>query len=279
MHWPVSTEGKDTHEEFVDVSLFSYSIPLLTISNHTPQTWRAMSLLLATGTVRHIGICNFSPSQLDTLIASTGGLVKPYAHQFELHPYLPQTEFIEWHKSNDIKVTAYSPLGNMNPTYSGKSTTSTVGVHGIISQEVVPPLLQNSLIRDIAEKRRCTPAQVALAWNLQRDVVVIPKSAHASRIAENFASEKECVLKPKDIEALKHLPVKRFNNPSKDYGVKLFQGLEDSDVDLDESVAVAVAVHNAVEAARIKAAELKEKVEKWAEERGTWSPGREMLDY
>lgn len=192
-----------------------------------------MSLLLATGTVRHIGICNFSPAQLDALIASTGGLVKPYAHQFELHPYLPQTEFVEWHQKHGIAVTAYSPLANMNPTYDGKSTTSSLGVHSITTQEVVPPLLQNDVVLTIAKKRNCTPAQVALAWNLQRDVIVIPKSAHASRIAENLASEKECILKPQDIEALKHLPIKRYNNPSKDYGVKLFQGLEDSDVDLD----------------------------------------------
>jgi len=226
-----------------------------------------MSLLLATGTVRHIGICNFSPSQLDTLIASTGGLIKPYAHQFELHPYLPQTEFIEWHKAHDIKVTAYSPLANMNPTYDGKSSISTTGVHGIVTSDTVPPLLKNDIVTEIAQKRNCTPAQVALAWNLQRDVIVIPKSAHADRIAENFASDKECILKPKDIEALKHLPVKRFNNPSKDYGVKLFQGLEDSEVDLD-------AHRNGyfqdeLDALKAKAVELEEKVEKWAKERNT----------
>jgi len=219
-----------------------------------------MSLLLATGTVRHIGVCNFSPAQLDTLIASTGGLVKPYAHQFELHPYLPQSEFIEWHHEHGIAVTAYSPLANSNPTYDGKSIASNLGVHNIITQEVVPPLLQNDVVLAIAKKRDCTPAQVALAWNLQRDVIVIPKSVQAFRIAENFASEKECILEPKDIEALKHLPVKRYNNPSKDYGVKLFQGLEDSDVNLE----VKKHALNGLEALRVKAAAFKAQLEEWA---------------
>lgn len=199
-----------------------------------------MTRLLDAGTVRHIGICNFSPAQLDTLLASTDGRVTPYAHQFELHPYLPQTEFIEWHHKHNIKVTAYSPLGNMNPTYAGKSlnTIEHVGAHGVISEEVVPPLLKNDIVVKIAKTRGCTPAQVALKWNLMRDVIVIPKSAHAERIAENFASGTECALQKEDVEALEQLPTKRFNNPSKDYGVKLFQGLEDSDAELEKKVSL-----------------------------------------
>jgi len=172
-----------------------------------------MSLLLATGTVRHIGVCNFSPSQFEALVKSTAGLVVPYSHQFEDHPYLPQSDFIAEHAKHGVHVTAYSPFGNMNPTYASVE---------------FPLLLESPTVAKIAAKRDCTPAQVVLKWNLDRNVAVIPKSAHTDRMAENFAAT-ECKLEDEDRADLANLPVKRFNNPSKNWGVHLFEGLQDSE--------------------------------------------------
>lgn len=149
----------------------------------------------------------------------TGKLSPPYAHQMELHAYLPQDNFISWHKSHDIHVTAYSPLGNMNPTYS-KSIQQVTG-------EKIPSLLSNKIVGEIAEARGCTPAQVVLKWGMTRGTSVIPKSAHAGRIDENFEST-ECHLEKKDFQKLEQLPTKRFNNPSEQWGVKLFDGLDDA---------------------------------------------------
>lgn len=210
MHWPVAQDPSDgtNTEDFVD-------------------TWRAMAATLVTGKVKHIGICNFSPAQLKKLIDSTKGLVKPYNHQFEIHPYLPQEDFVMWHEENGIKVTAYSPLGNMNPTYSGSSSQVSI-VEAIGAEADVPLLLKNHVVTSIAEKRGCTPAQVALSWGISRGVAVIPKSQHADRIKENFENT-QCELEAEDFETLKSLPVKRFNNPSKGWGVHLFKGLQDSD--------------------------------------------------
>jgi len=172
-----------------------------------------MSLLLTTGTVRHIGVCNFSPTQFEALVKSTAGLVVPYAHQLELHPNLNQSDFIASHAAHGVHVTAYSPFGNTNPTYASA---------------VFPLLLESPTVTKIAERRRCTPAQVVLKWNLDRNVAVIPKSAHVDRMKENFAAT-ECELEDEDRADLANLPVKRFNNPSKNWGVHLFEGLQDSE--------------------------------------------------
>ena len=182
------------------------------------QTWLAMEKLLDTGKVRHIGISNFSPHQLYQLLKQT--TIKPAVHQFELHPYLQQVDFVQWHQDNGIDVTAYSPLANLNPIYSSPGE----------SKDVPPSLLVNEDITEIAKERGCTNAQVALAWGIHRGYSVIPKSQHADRIQENFESM-ECKLKEEDytiIEKLGKEYLKRFNNPSDGWGVPLYQDLEDA---------------------------------------------------
>jgi len=164
--------------------------------------------------VLNIGISNFSPAQLTEIIAKTG--VTPFAHQMELHPYLPQSTWIATHKSLGISVTAYSPLGGTNPIYHpGKET---------------PPLLKNDVLLEIAGKTHCTPAQVALAWGIKRGTSVIPKSAHEDHFVENLEAL-QCDLGIKDLAKIDLLAKKyltRFSNPSKSWGVKLFEGLEDA---------------------------------------------------
>ena len=177
-----------------------------------------MEKLLDGGKTRYIGVSNFDPAQLKDLIKNSN--TKPAVHQFELHPYLQQTEWVEWHKDNDIHATAYSPLANINPTY---------GAPG--KEEDAPPLLlENEVVTNIALVRGCTPAQVVLAWGMHRGTSVIPKSSHADRIKENFATT-DCKLQESDIEQITDLGEKytrRFNNPSKGWGVTLYEGLEDA---------------------------------------------------
>ena len=199
MHWPVGKSSSSSTYHF----------------DYLP-TWTAMTALLSTGLVRYIGISNFSPSQLEELLANSD--VKPAVHQMELHPYLPQDDWVRWHQRHGISVTAYSPLGNMNPTYGYRS-----------SDKKAPLLLENETIKRIAEKRDCTPAQVVLAWGMQRGTSVIPKSKHEKFVKENFESRK-CLLKEEDLEEVRALSEhpRRFNNPSKGWGVHLFEGLDDA---------------------------------------------------
>ena len=199
MHWPISQDSGKSEIDYVD-------------------TWHAMEVLLDTNKVRNIGVSNFSPAQMKDLIRHS--TIKPAVHQFELHPYLQQIDWVAWHQDNGVSVTAYSPLANMNPIYEkpGKSKSKP------------PSLLQNEDITDIAKRRGCSNAQVALSWGMARGYSVIPKSQHADRIRENFSSTK-CILEASDNDAIEKVGkqyLKRFNDPSKSWGVSLFEGLNDS---------------------------------------------------
>jgi alcohol dehydrogenase (NADP+) len=200
MHWPVGNDpstGKLQYD-YLD-------------------TWHAMEDLLRLGTVRQIGVSNFSPHQLAELVRKSS--IKPAVHQMELHPYLQQRGWVAFHKRQGIEVTAFSPLGDSNPTY-----------HRTGNDEDPPRLLGNEVLSEIGKKRNCTTAQVSLAWNLARDVVVIPKTSHVHWIQENYAAT-ECPLSWGDIRriyAIQDKWVKRYNNPSDEWGVKLFEGLQDS---------------------------------------------------
>jgi alcohol dehydrogenase (NADP+) len=169
---------------------------------------------LSDGRVKHIGVSNFSPAQLSKLIKESG--VAPAVHQFELHPYLPQNDWILWHQAHGIHVTAYSPLGNMNPTY------------GSTSEDRPVPLLKNRQVQKIAERAGCAVSGVPLAWGLARGTSVIPKSQHEKYIEDNFKATK-CDLSYEDLHELGEIGREwgyRFNNPSKGWKVPLYEGLE-----------------------------------------------------
>jgi diketogulonate reductase-like aldo/keto reductase len=84
----------------------------------------------------------------------------PAVNQVEFHPFLHQKELLEFCKNNNIQLEAYSPLTKAKR-------------------------LNHSTIVEIAKKYSKTPAQILIRWNLQHDVVVIPKSIHENRIREN----------------------------------------------------------------------------------------------
>ncbi|OQO13691.1 hypothetical protein B0A48_01920 [Cryoendolithus antarcticus] len=193
IHWPVSSKDKKNHVGY-------------------KSTYAAMTKLLETGQVKHLGVCNFSPYQLDDLLNSTSH--PPSVHQMELHPYLQQNEWIDWHSKHGIHVTAYSPFAGANPTYDPGEP---------------PQLLHNDVTQRIAKKRNCTPAQVLLVWGISRGTSVIPKSSHADRIVENVGAL-TCKLEKSDVQELDGLGKwhHRFVNPSKSWGVDLYEGLEDS---------------------------------------------------
>lgn len=194
MHWPVASSHGNNKISYI-------------------PTWNAMTTLLQTGKTRHIGISNFSPAQLSDLLNNTSH--PPSVHQMELHPYLQQRDWLAFHAEHGIHVTAYSPLAGTNPTYNSKKAAPV-------------PLLENEDVREIAEKRGCSVAQVALAWGVSRGTSVIPKSSHAERIEENWGS-KECELEEEDLETILKIGEEetfRYNNPSDSWGVKLYEGLE-----------------------------------------------------
>jgi len=161
IHWPVAFKtGHDQVKSSADLYTRA-EMPLST-------TWKAMEQLKKAGLARHIGVSNFDIPKLTRLM--NDGELKPEVNQVELHPYLQQADLLAFCQENGVLLTAYAPLGSRNLMQSEAGLT------------------REKLIVDIAAKHGCTPAQVLLAWNMERDVVVIPKSVNEGRIAENFGS-------------------------------------------------------------------------------------------
>ena len=132
----------------------------------------------------------------------------------ELHPHLQQWDFLHFHRDLGIAVTAYSPLGNLNPVYAQPGAPQSI--------------LHNEVIASIAEKRGCTKAQVVLAWGIERGTSVIPKSEKTEHILENYEAQ-ECRLQGEDYEDIEEIGKNetfRFNKQS-GFGVRLWEGLED----------------------------------------------------
>ena len=112
-------------------------------------------------------------------------------------------------------MIAYSPLANLNPTYNGTHTD-------------LPSILEDPFWMSLAHNHSVSVAQAVLAWNRQRGVSVIPKSTHEKYIKENFASsEKDVRFSEEEMVRISEEDKKaRFNDPSKGWGVELFEGLD-----------------------------------------------------
>lgn len=203
IHWPVAFVPDEGTKLDKDTSIV--------------DTWRTLENLVRANLTRHIGISNFAKKDVEAILDICD--ICPYAHEFETHPYLQQQEFVDYHNEAGIKVIAYSPLGNTNPTYDKK--------HGSLE-----PLLKDSFWTDIAEKKNATPAQVVLAWGIQRGTIVIPKSTSEKHLTDNLGAL-DIKFSDKELkEIAKQDKRARFNNPSKNWGVKLFADLDDH---VDES--------------------------------------------
>jgi diketogulonate reductase-like aldo/keto reductase len=150
IHWPVPSQGL-----FVDA-------------------WKVLEKIHADGGARAIGVSNFLPDHLDTLLASAD--VVPAVNQIELHPTFQQRELAAKSRSHGIAVEAYSPLGQ--------------GAD-----------LESETVTELAEKHGATPAQIVLAWHLGTGNIVIPKSVHPERIRENLAAS-SLQLTPDELAAI-----------------------------------------------------------------------------
>lgn len=143
--------------DYVDLYLIHWPMPN---DDLYVETYKALEKLYKDGKVKSIGVCNFHIEHLQRLLDECE--VVPVLNQVECHPYLQQAELKAFCKEHDIFVEAWSPLMN------GKE------------------VLENEVIKGIAEAHGKTPAQVILRWHLQYDNIVIPKSVTPSRIEENF---------------------------------------------------------------------------------------------
>jgi diketogulonate reductase-like aldo/keto reductase len=133
------------------------------------ESWKALEKLYKEKRVRSIGLSNFYPQHIEKLIPKPE--ITPHINQLERHPFFAQTAYKEYLEGRGIKLEAYAPLGQGSRAFVPRKA-------GI--------LLENPVLKKIAEQYKRTVAQIILRWNIQGGVVVIPKSANPARIKENF---------------------------------------------------------------------------------------------
>lgn len=123
--------------------------------------WRALEDLYAEGVIKAIGVSNFYPDRLVDICSFAR--IKPMVNQVETHPHNQQIEAHEWMKKYGVQHEAWAPFGE--------------GRGG---------MFEEPLLVEIGKKYGKTAAQVILRWDMQRNVVAIPKSTHIERMEQNF---------------------------------------------------------------------------------------------
>jgi alcohol dehydrogenase (NADP+) len=126
------------------------------------DTWRALEGLVDEGKCKAIGLSDVSLEQAREIFEVAR--IKPAVVHVESHPYLPQWDLLDYCKKNGIVLQAFAALGHSSE----------------------PKLLEDAVITSIAKRVNKTPAQVLLAWAIQRGTALLTTSKTPSRIKENF---------------------------------------------------------------------------------------------
>lgn len=123
--------------------------------------YRALEDMYEEGKLRAIGISNFYPDRMVDI--ASFAKIRPMVNQVETHPLNQQTEAKKWMDKYGVQIEAWAPFGE--------------GRGG---------LFENDVLKEIGAKYGKTTAQIMLRWNIQRGVVVLPKSTHKERMIENL---------------------------------------------------------------------------------------------
>lgn len=148
----------DLRTDYVDLFLIHWPLPTL-YGGDFLSTWKVLEEFYADGRAKAIGVSNFLPEHLDVILE--GSDVVPAVNQVEIHPYFTNESVRKANKDAGILTQAWSPLGR-------------------------GAVLKDPVIREIAERKNATEAQVVLAWHVARGDVVFPKSVTPDRIRANM---------------------------------------------------------------------------------------------
>ncbi|MGI8754432.1 MAG: aldo/keto reductase [Acidimicrobiales bacterium] len=156
--------------DYVDLLLLHWPVAL----DHLVENLTALAELVERGGVRHLGVANFTPAQLEQAL----DLAPIFSIQVEHHPYLAQPSLLEMAADHDLLFTAYSPLARGE-------------------------ILEDRVIASIAEARDATPVQVVLRWLLDESdhLAVIPKATSRGHAEDNLGAA-EVYLSDEDREAI-----------------------------------------------------------------------------
>ena len=166
--WVQDMENYDTAKAAIDASLEKTGLEYLDLyllhqaMKDYFSAWRAMEDAYKEGKLKAIGVSNFYPHTLTNFCETVK--ITPMVNQVEMHPYYTQEEALKVMEEFQVQPEAWAPLGG------GRYK-----------------LFENEMLREIAAAHGKTVGQVILRWNVQRGVVVIPKSVHKERIEENLA--------------------------------------------------------------------------------------------
>ncbi len=139
--------------DYVDLYLVHWPIPLMPKS-----VWKAMEKIYASGRAKAIGVSNYSIKNIDDLLAYAK--LRPSVNQVKFSPFDYDAKLLEYCRSKNIELEAYSPLTR------GKK-------------------LDDKKLASIAEKYDKSPAQIMIRWCIEHDIVVIPKSSNRERVIAN----------------------------------------------------------------------------------------------
>lgn len=123
------------------------------------DTWKGMEDLYKDNRVKNIGVSNFNPDHFEALLAKVS--IKPVINQVEFHPYFTQEKLRKYLEAQNIYMESWSPFMNAQ-------------------------ILNDETLNEIGKEVNKSAAQVIIKWNMQHNVVVIPKSVTSSRIEENI---------------------------------------------------------------------------------------------
>lgn len=163
----VQDAGYENAKKAFQVSLDNLGLDYLDLYLiHQPMndyygSWRALEELYEQGRIKAIGVCNFYPERLADLCLNVK--IKPMINQIECHPFFQQKEALNVMQEFNVQPEAWGPFAEGSKN-----------------------IFQHEVLSEIARKHNKTTAQIILRWNIQRNVVVIPKSTHKERIVENF---------------------------------------------------------------------------------------------
>ncbi|CAI7587188.1 unnamed protein product [Penicillium pancosmium] len=200
MHFPIALEYVAPEVRYPPGWFFDGISSLRPSTASIQETWQAMEKLVELCLVKELGIANFSGSLVLDLLRYAQ--IRPAVLQIEHHPYLTQTQLIQFAQDEQIAVTAFSSFGSQSylplNNFKAKSITS---------------LLEHPTILTIAEKNSQAPSQVLLRWATQRGVATIPKSTNPDRMMLNLQSN-IFDLDKEDIRTISALNIGlRFNDP------------------------------------------------------------------
>lgn len=147
--------------DYLDLYLIHWPLPEPGYKNWRrldKETWRAMEELYLEGQVKTIGLSNFLPHHIENILENC--TVKPAVDQIEYHPGYSQEAAVNYCREKGIAVQAWSPIGRTR-------------------------ILEEPLIKELADKYGTTPAQVCLKFAVQRGIIPLPKASSRERMKEN----------------------------------------------------------------------------------------------